>query len=656
MTNLLFYQYNLYTLEQKNAELKTVEYLENEKLLCQLIEPFLKELADLLFISIDKDETADISKLNIPQIESELKEILKENIDYNIYSNKSTHYTLSETVLNKFISRIFSNDGRNDESFIIQNHLHSWLEKRLANTIIQDPRFAKVQILVALLERTEMLHNFYTYLKDSIPQEWILNNKSEWTAVNVTPENILQSIRTFDRDYFTHYLEHLANADKSSLFNYIDDVVRGSDYAMLNTEFSFKSAVLLKNDPEIWLEFWDKLKYPVIQDCVYHSHPSFTPNKYLELFEAITSQKTKTESDSKLLLGITAKSYFDASIKLTEQLSLYNEDERVNDLNRSFFEEGRKCNEEWLGKKEDYYDLIIKKLKLCLDNSEIEDWIFSYKPKIDINNTNKLINIYNSEIELLTNTFKAISSEYKDFSLENLNLQKFNFYTNIIKESDDKTQSRELLDSVLDYIESDLFYWDNSFSDLNMSSLRGISYLICLESDPIKKTSDIIYRFKINYQGWKPDKIDHKALLREAFIYCAVALLFEQDVIWKNPSSSDFFKKFIDDLLKQTRYALFDNSDYYEKPLILLFLIVSQIRTENKEQFEMTLIENYDNFYSLLYILAYNDTTITDRSKVLLENIVNSELPIIKKQLENRTQRDKIILLGKMIEKLELDN
>lgn len=118
--------------------------------------------------------------------------------------------------------------------------------------------------------------------------------------------------------------------------------------------------------------------------------------EYLQLVFKLTDEKTVVKSDLKVLLFIVAHNYFETSNKLTERFSIYEDSERKNERNEQFFEKGIEQQKGWLEVKKKNYENIIQSLKKTLSNSEIEDWIFSYRPRTN-SRRHKPNDIYNLE-------------------------------------------------------------------------------------------------------------------------------------------------------------------------------------------------------------------------------------------------------------------
>ncbi|MBL7930371.1 MAG: hypothetical protein JNL60_00630, partial [Bacteroidia bacterium] len=158
------------------------------------------------------------------------------------------------------------------------------------------------------------------------------------------------------------------------------------------------------------------------------------------------------------------------------------------------------------------------------------------------------------------------------------------------------------------------------------------------------------------HQGWNPSKIEFSPLVRESFICSGVALLFENESAFKdNNAKENFFKELLNHILTQDRFSHIDNSEYYEMPLHLLFLVANQIFSDVKEVYERELIDNYDNLDSLLTILSNDKIPLLDNSKEQLKKRLEVEFLFLKRQFNNRSQKDKVQELEKKIDALKLE-
>lgn len=652
MNKDIFYKYDVHVLERIYPEREFVELLEGIPTLNESITTFINNVTDLLYISIENNKNIEVTEVVSPNIDEELEKNLV-NIPIYISYKSHSEKSLSEFVFDKFFRRIFKKDGHNNETHIIQDYIHSWLEKKLARNIVQDARFSSLEVLKSLLYKTEMLHSFYVDLFENIPTEWVLDNKEEWVSVNVSSDKLLETVRTYDDEFVTGYISSISKLPKENIWNFVKEAIRHSDYMMLNHEFSFISSVLIRTDISLWIEFWDNLKLPVIQDCVFISWSNFSPKEYLRLVSRLTTEETVVKSDLKVLLLIIAHNYFETSNKLTEHFSIYEDSERKNERNEHFFGQGIDQQKEWLKEKRKNYENIIQSLKKKISNSEIEDWIFSYRPRTN-SGQYKANEIYNLEIKLLTEAYKQ-SAEQMSLDFKSFNLQKFNFYVEVLKGKKDRKMASSLLEAITYYISSDKFFWDRTFEEPYWSALKGLGFVISQQDNVIQSANELIARFQTIHQGWNPSKIDFSPLVKESFICSGIALLFENGSAFKDKKEKEnFFKELVNQLLTQDRFSNIDNSEYYQMPLHLLFLVANQILSDVKEFYERELIDNYDNFYSLLVILSHDKIPLGDNAKEQLKKRFDTDFLLLKRQLSNRSQNNKVHEFDKMVEILKL--
>ncbi len=649
-----FFQYDLYTLERKYPEFEFIELLNSINSLSKSIEAFIDDVTNLLYDSIVEGKIIEIKDIVLPNIADEFEKCLSNNPLYKSYKSISKK-SLTEIVVRKFLQRLFSKDGCNDEKHIIQDYTHSWLEIKLAQHIVHDSRFCTIDLLKSLIDKTEMLFSFYHELVENIPINWVLEKKHEWVEVKVKPENILDSIRTYDKDYLDYYVNSLKNQSQENPWDNVKEISRSSNYISLNSEFSFISSVLIRLDISLWIEFWDNLNLPIIQDCVFHGF-NFKPKQYVQLVAELVKEETIVKSDLKILLLIVAQNYFDSSFKLSERLSLYEEQDRRNDKNKYLFDEVTELQKDWIDEKKINYEIIIKSLKKKLSDSDIEDWIFSYKPR---NNSRhyKSNALYNSEIELLSETYKKATIELLNSNMQKFNFQKFNFYVEVLRDKGDRTFASTLLDAIIGFVSSNKFFWDKTYAEPYWSALKGLGFILSMQDTPIQKAKELIDKFKSNHQGWNPIKIEYSLIMKESFIYSGISLMFENESAFtKESGKEEFFKFLVDHILVQNRYSQIDNSKYYQIPLHILFLVANQIFSDVKEYYERELIDNYDDLYSLLSIITSDKEPILDNSKTLINNRLDNEFLLLKKQYSNRKQKDKVQELEKMIGILNTEN
>ncbi len=489
MEKKLFYIRDYYNLHTNQEESEINDLLNQNKTLIKQIESSLKFIIDNLYLLIiDNQRVVEFN--SAPHTENEVNElislVLSGNKIYDLVNDYNIKSNLFSITFKKLFERIFKKDGYNGEKYIVQSYVQHWLERNLAILITNDIRFEPIEKQLDLLEYTELLHGFYNQFKISLPQNWIDNQRHAWVNVDVSPNYVIDSVRTFDKDYFNGYLIKINTLDGMSPWKYTEESTRFSDHAMLNESYAFRSSVLFEKNLTTWLEFWINLKLPILQDLPFHYIQY--PADILNISKELVKNKNKLEQKGNYLFFILLKNLFESSIKISNTLSFYNNDERLSALtasqiNTALIELGKNAYNDWQIEKENIYKEIILTVSEVVPNEEIEEWVFSYMPK---STQNEYTKIYNTEISSLVSSYEEVQNNISidkliDRSNINFNLQKFNFVINKLNSSNvSEHQTKLLLNHLSDYLITENFYWDRSFSPVFWATLKGIGKLLSL--------------------------------------------------------------------------------------------------------------------------------------------------------------------------------
>lgn len=638
-----FYTTDIHWLYQVVKKHSCVDFLNGSNDLISLIAKPIEKIKEKIWSIVQERKEASFNDI-ILEDEEKINFCLAEALAANPLFISITDETISaqlfSKVFKKLCSRLFHKDGDNNEEYIIQSYIHAWLENNLAKQIAQDEKFSSPAILIKLIDQTEMLHQFYGDLIKYIPLEWITSNVEEWIKMPENSINILEHIRTFDKDYFKGYEQRLNNLNGKSPWKYIEEATRYSDYAMLNEEFSFKSSLLFEKSIPIWIQFWDDLKYPVLQDIPFiHRYPFDIIEIAKRLKESTTESKEKSH-----LACILLKNSFETSISATNYLSIYTDENAMksfSEQDEAFINKGKETLGEWQKKKQNYYSELFSALSSILKESELEEWVFSLKPRST--SQNKYTEQYNDEIRTVIDNFSTYLNTLPQSDIvvaENFNLQKFNFLISQIQNGNN-ISVEVVLNCLIDYIKSESFYWDQSYEAHYWDALKGIGTLLGLAENPEEKALELICKFKVAYEGWN---INHEKMYqqtsRETFVLSGVIMLFEHAETL-NDKSELFFKQLLNSMHTQYRFAIFEQDKVYQKPLYLLWLIVNQIQKNMKPYFEKEIIQNIDNLVTVLQILTSDNYQLEKSSEDLLKSRIEKELPFVKRRnSHNREIRD----------------
>jgi len=583
------------------------------------------------------------------------KSALKNDPAYINAQDQNTSSNLFTIPFRKVLDRIFKRDGFNDLKDLILDHVENWIEGKLAETISEDERFKEPDTLIKVLSKNELLDKFYWPLVNSIPQLWVTENIEEWTSINEPPENLLDHIRTFDKEYFQAYQEIL-NKDYPNSWEKFYETTRFSDHGMLNENISFKSSVLLKNDINAFILLLDNLNLPILQDMLFSY--GISVNQIISIAEHLI--KASDIKSEKTLLSYILLEGLVHSIEQTDQnLATYQDDNFIQSMsefqkNEDLILLGKAAAETWQVERKSSIENILRLLKQILSISEIEKWAFSH-----VKRDGKSVRDgqHNSLVDNIRNEFKTLiiplqPKDQSGFIADGFSLQKFDFLINDsgLKFSNDDVET--LLSHLKKLIDKKDFFWPNNFTSPYWKYLKAVGTLLSLTSRPVDYAKDFIAKYLIIKEGWLAKYIDGNASYKETFVLCGSMLLLEHDEAFSGESErKDYFKFILNLIIKQMRFTNHDLGNYMI-PMVLLQQIAQQVLESEKEYFYEQTFSQLDNIVevSRLYIGA---KVISKTNLDLLDKRFGREIPLKKRLFDQRKQKELGTILLTAIDKLE---
>lgn len=663
MNNNKIYTQNYYNLKRRAEEDDFIDEL-NRTNIPDLALPTLQNVLDRLYEEIN-DVVGSKSPLAFSRNEVGLNRKLEETLSKNklyeaVKDNKITSNLFSNALL-KLNNRLFEKNGVNDEGYLLQSYISYWLENNLAKALIKDVRFKSYVAITKVLYQAELLHHFYDALKDTIPYSWIDGEREAWTGVKQDQKNILDSIRSFDKEYFLGYEAQLVKYQAYSSWKYIYESTRFSDHAMFNDEYAFKNRVLLERSVALWVKFWDNLKLPILQDIpfIYIENPSYIKDISRELVK----RKDSINTNPKHLAFILLNNLFENVLRVQENLSFYIDSEKISALSQferhdKILTKGAELYALWEDEKITIYSQTFQSLLEIVSIDEMSEWVFTYSHRSTIRGDYDAA--YNTEVDRLVTAFNPyIGRDTFESQIQhidnNFNLRKFDFLAKQIDGENNKAYAEILLNSLTKYVRTDSFYWDGTFSSTYWPTLKSIGRLISLLSDPVAMSKSMINDFKVIHEGWNIAKIDYRLTQAESFIYCGNILLLEHESVFTESTLRDeYFNYLLKVIISQTRFNISKINNDYTLPLYLLGLVVNQMYPELKNFYELSLIEDLDDLNTIVAILSNDNYELSQDSEKLLRARVEIEFNLKKRQFMQRGQSEEIVKLENGIKKLNI--
>lgn len=660
--NNQIYTRDYYNFKRITEENNFIEQMNLSALLA-LVTPFIQLVKDelykiLLNPEIPKNSLSfEFKNADKIEIEDELQRLLGSSELFTIIEDINIRKKLFTNAFIRLNEKLFDKNGLNDEKFPIETFLLSWLEDVLAKEICLDDRFNEYEIAFKLIAQTEMLHTFYTSFKKYFPFEWIEKNKTKWVNVPESPENLLEKIRTLDKEYFTSYLSQISGYTNYTPWKYIVETTRYSDYAMFNQKYSFKCTMLFKKNIPLWIKFWDNLKLPILQNIPFLY--SINPYEILAIAKELVKQKNDLTTNPKYLANLLLKNLFSSSISVTENLFFYTNDERINGLseyekNDLIISEGKSVYAKWEKDRKKIHKKLVDTLANILDFSELTEWAFSYTKKQIPNK--EYSTRYNNQVELVISVLAPILKKQSiELQLEviksDFNFQKFVFLIKQIEKSKTKEQyAIALLDILCEYIVSDKFYWDESLNETYLKVFKGIGLLLSFSENPTEKALELLRKFKVYYDGWNIDFDNYEKIKKEVFVLNGIILLLEHKKAFSDKNEEGFFfKTLTEKVIQQSRLAHLNKDEDYISSFVLLWLIVNQVSRRFKKYFENEIIDYVDDIVMVIQILTFEEYKIYSSSKKSLKRRVSTELVLQKRLLRQKKQNEELKRIEKML-------
>lgn len=661
MEQHIFYTTDYYRILNNLEKERVFKILDSSTDLINEAKSVMAILRDELYSMLIPDNSIRTSSLydqDFDKIDLLTKVLLEHDPALISAQDQNTSSNLFTIPFKKVLDKIFKRDGLNDLKDLILEHVENWIEGKLAEAISEDERFKGPGTLIKVLSKNELLDNFYWPLVNSIPQIWVNENIEEWTSINEPPENLLDHIRTFDKEYFQAY-QQILNKEYPNSWEKFYETTRFSDHGMLNENISFKSSVILKNDIDAFILLLDNLNLPILQNMLFSYGMSV--NQIISIAEHLI-KASDIKSEKTLLAYILLEGLVHSIGHTDEKLATYLDDNFIESMshhqkNEHLISLGKMAADAWQAERKSSIQNILKLLKQILSISEIEKWVFRH-----VTQDGKSVrdSQHNSLVDNIRNEFKILITpllpkDQSDFIADGFSLQKFDFLINDSGLTFSNEDIEALLSHLKKLIEQTDFFWPNNFKSPYWKYLNAFGILLSLTIRPVDYAKEFIAEYLIVKEGWLAKYIDGNASYKETFVLCGSILLLEHDEAFSSESERQHYFKFILSLIiKQMRFTNHDLGNYMI-PMVLLQLIAEQFLESEKEYFYEQTFSQLDDIVevSRLYIGAKE---ISKTNLDLLDKRVEREIPLKKRLFDQKKQKELGTILLKAIDKLEKES
>ena len=210
----------------------------------------------------------------------------------------------------------------------------------------------------------------------------------------------------------------------------------------------------------------------------------------------------------------------------------------------------------------------------------------------------------------------------------------------------DKKQLNKYASEMEIAIEREDFSWNMSLDESTLSDIRKWNKLIMKLDKGYPQ--HLLQNNLIIWEGYNATSLDkiYKAQRREIFVMTTLALMLENNEYFSNlDEKKKFFMFLAHTILKQKHCCTFDSEtiQYYYLPLFVLELVAKQVFNEIQEWYHHELLENIDDFRTILRLFTDAGSSLTDSERTMLSYRKKKEWAIIRGCMEDLGQNQKNI-------------
>jgi hypothetical protein len=614
-----------------------------DKDLIQVTSEAILQIIDHLYVVITKGEAENFESPEISDMSNELVERLEA---INGLKDIQVRTTISEALnkaLNKLSARIFKGDGRISEYYGYEYYLRDFVENQLVGFILQDERFQPWQVVSKLIEYTELLDNFYSAFSGSFPRSWIDADISSWRNQENIP--ILQQLSVMERQQFQNLETEWTNEPEKTIYANIKKALRSWEYAMLRPALAFKTKVLLKKSPDDWLIFWDRLEVPMLQLLALRHAPS--PETLQEIAVGLVNYQGQLQCSKTQLAVILLLKFKDVCTDIGRRLDFYRHHENwpqnpSTDYNKELLNEGARIANDWFNGLADRFKAFFGFISTIIPQQELVNWLLEQRVSGGSPVYQELANEDLGKIWQAVRDFLPLESKALIGLLRpKLNIRQFGFVFDQLESQLSTIDAEEMIQLLSDLVAQKGFFWDMSFTAEYWLAIKAASHLLSKCSDPIARAQTLLREFTVYYEGWEPSS-EYDNVIRESFILSCLILLMEHDSAFKGEDTfNKFFRDIMAHIITQTRFAG-ESDRNYNSPLLLMSLIANGSESIIKTDFESKLIDELDDFQSLVKTLSAGKNPLGHISKAKFAKRTEAEMPFISNKFEQRDLKHEI--------------
>ena len=281
-----------------------------------------------------------------------------------------------------------------------------------------------------------------------------------------------------------------------------------------------------------------------------------------------------------------------------------------------------------------------KKLLATFNVESLAKWIYG---KYTL--TDKPESLYKQAYISVMGAIKGVLEEEKTATIFTTDSKDMKYLLFLAQKAMDNNDEKipEVEDAILKLIDEGKFGWYGAMNDEVVEQMETFGKLL-FKTHSEQDLWGCYASRRIIYEGWRVTPLNKRADRGYSSGFIVGALLL-------NNQSFDFFQQLVLSAIDQLNRNNYPD-DSLKAPLIIAELIVVQIKTDWREWYEQTLVEDVESLEMLLQILNYTKDGMTAGNKALLKTRSDVEWPICKRRFMDTKRSREVAGYEQLIKKL----
>lgn len=606
-----------YSLPQWNWEKIFTDAYNAEPELLSEAQPYIKELAFAVRAKLLTKEDVALNEINMPLLEKWLDRNYPEMGECYTWINLSKQQTLNKCGLSE------------DQPFIDGepswcDYLSSIWTKMVGGICSGFPEFQDWKKMSAIIEEETLRWDFFSgfQFSDATIADYLANSTFDIAS-------IVNGSRMMD-----YPLEAYEIKDKTQK-EIIDNLKVYEDYAgyVEMPELAVMVGVTLYEQGRMddLYALWQKMKNPILQYRLLMG-VLITHEGCLELMVEF-----KHRGADEVTLCLFRDYWFKQMVADIEKLLQYeNPRGQVFDVQK----EAQPIAASMLSEIKSHLGENAKKLLATFNVESLAKWIYG---KYTL--TDKPESLYKQAYISVMGAIKGVLEEEKTATIFTTDSKDMKYLLFLAQKAMDNNDEKipEVEDAILKLIDEGKFGWYGAMNDEVVEQMETFGKLL-FKTHSEQDLWGCYASRRIIYEGWRVTPLNKRADRGYSSGFIVGALLL-------NNQSFDFFQQLVLSAIDQLNRNNYPN-DSLKAPLIIAELIVVQIKTDWREWYEQTLVEDVESLEMLLQILNYTKDGMTAGNKALLKTRSDVEWPICKRRFMDTKRSREVAGYEQLIKKL----